>query len=114
MSISPVFHQAIDDQPWIPGEYIKFDDQAVVGYVVESSSDWTYILTDGPRLINVVPTRDIYSRQPCAVEGQSGKESKTLWRLFAKTRDGYPLRAELATAGESNRTSSPTPTPGSG
>lgn len=95
-SFLPLLGYAITDRPWVPAERLTVGRETFTGFVIESGSDWTYILLNDSRLVRIVRTGSVSERVQCATAGETGSEQRTIWRAFAKVRARYPKCDDLA------------------
>lgn len=73
---------------WISPEVIQTDDGGtLVGYVLNDEGDWTSILLNDDRLIEILPSRTIEHRQVCKV---GGVRNTSLPALIASDLQEHP------------------------
>jgi hypothetical protein len=91
---------ALSDSAWLPAEAISVTSQdvPVVGYVLGEDGGWTSILLDDDRLVILVRTKTIVSRQVCSVKG-TWAPVRSLWTHQPGYAKCDELQATQATGG---------------
>jgi len=68
------------DQAWAYTEVVSFADQEpYVARVISSDSEWTYLVIDDPRSLEIVPTTQIVSRSVCSLDDSVETINDRLW-----------------------------------
>ncbi|MGV8858451.1 hypothetical protein [Rhodoglobus sp.] len=68
------------DQAWAHSEVVSFSDRdPYVARVLSSDSEWTYLVIDDPRALEIVPSSVITARSVCSLDASVDAISDRLW-----------------------------------